>query len=72
MSNGDFLPLENLREVSKDILAIFSSLDLRFISSFNSDFLDETNHIEFTEKPSNVRSARFLTSIGINNFHCKN
>jgi len=68
MSNGDFLPLENLREVSKDILAIFSSLDLRFISSFNSDFLDETNHIEFTEKPSNVRSARFLTSIGINNF----
>lgn len=68
MSNGNFLPLENIAEVSKDIAAILNNADLRFISSFNSNQQDERKIVEFIQKPNNVRSARFLTSIGISNY----
>ena len=67
-SNGGYLPLENFREVSKDISALLTNLDLRFIGSFDSNMQNDANILEFIPKPNNVRSARFLTSLRISNY----
>jgi hypothetical protein len=68
LANGGYSHLGEIREVSNEVGSLFSPSDLQFLEDFNTSVSGKSQDIEFTRRPKNARSARFLTSIGIAGF----
>jgi hypothetical protein len=68
LSKGGYSPLVSIREVSNEVGSLFSATDLQFLEDFNTSRNGKAENIEFTHRPKNVRSARFLSSISVTSF----
>lgn len=68
LEDGQYGTLRDIHEVSNEIAGLLSNSDLHFIDSFNLSLSDK--HV-YIQKPKNIRSARFLSSIGIPIFGIK-
>lgn len=71
MNDGTFARFKDIQEVSNEVVSVLNLDEIRQICSFNKTRENELKSIKFIKKPSNVRAARFLSSLEIPTFDLK-
>jgi len=65
IGEGDYIQLEQIREVTNEIANQFTPEDLLFINGFNSSLGTDDKSLRFLKRSTHARSAKFLNSLGV-------